>query len=90
MTSEVEQPSFTLKLNERGEVVLVSGEESRNLGPREVVSRELERFLAELRDGAGEPEGWRSPERRKEDAGGAHIEIDEANFRLDPDLSSGL
>lgn len=40
--------SFALRLNARGEVVLVRGEESVNLGPREEACEEMLRFLNEL------------------------------------------
>ncbi len=39
---------FTLKLNDRGEVVLVRGEQSVNLGRREEAAQEFLRFLDEL------------------------------------------
>jgi hypothetical protein len=40
--------SFALRLNARDEVVLVRGEESVNLGPREEACEEMLRFLNEL------------------------------------------
>ena len=39
---------FALKLNARDEVVLVHGEESINLGPKDAACEEMLRFLGEL------------------------------------------
>ncbi len=85
------QPAFTFKLNERGEVIMIRDGGSINLGPRDGACEEMCRFLAEVEFGDCAPTD-------RADKAGSHddhaeepiTEIDEANFRLDPALSSGL
>ena len=44
----MDEPSFTLKLNERNEVVLIQADEWTILGSREAACREMCRFLEEI------------------------------------------
>ena len=51
MENEVEQTSFTLKLSEAGEVVIIVGADRINLGRSAPACDEMYRFLAEVDHG---------------------------------------
>ncbi len=85
MATNIDEIRYELTLNERQEVVLLVDGDSVNLGPKDAACQEMSRFLAEVGSGDG------ATAVQSTDSGSDRPkEIDEVNFELDPDLSSGL
>lgn len=87
----MEQPPFTLTLNERDEVIMIREGGSMNLGLRDGACEEMCRFLAERDFGDCKPTDRVDKAGPRDNHAEEPItETDETNFRLDPTLSSGL